>query len=119
MAVWRGRHLFTALLAAGILLPVTVVTSMGSASAVSTTYASDTFNRTVTGGWGTADTGGTWNAAGPAYAVSPGLATMRADSTTPTNFLDTVSATDVEVLSKISTPESGCATRSALAPSTR
>jgi hypothetical protein len=85
---------------------------------VSTLLASDSFNRTVSNGWGTADVGGAWNTTGPKYAVSPGSATIQADATTPSNFLTAVSAQDVDVRAKISPapisssyPDNGIAVR--------
>ncbi|MFP3464345.1 PKD domain-containing protein [Leifsonia sp. SIMBA_070] len=43
-----------------------------------TTLASDGFGRTVTGGWGSADTGGTWTASGTttSYSVASGTGQM-------------------------------------------
>ena len=72
-----------------------------------TTYALDTFNRTVASGWGTADTGGAWSLTGSAanYAVTPGTATMRlttAGAGSGTAYLGSVSATDVEVATTVS-----------------
>jgi hypothetical protein len=75
-----------------------------SAASGSVVYASDSFNRTVANGWGSADTGGAWSASGGAYAVAPGSATIAADSTAPANFLPAVSALDVDELVKISPP---------------
>ena len=70
----------------------------------STVVACDSFNRTVSNGWGSADVGGAWNHSGSAYAVSPANATLLVDSTTPSNFLASVSVQDVDVLAEISPP---------------
>ena len=42
-------------------------------------FAVDTFNRTVTGGWASAETGGAWTVAGGAanFSVAPNVGTMR------------------------------------------
>ena len=42
-------------------------------------FASDTFARTVSGGWGSADVGGAWSLSGSAssFSVSPGVGSMR------------------------------------------
>jgi PKD repeat protein len=43
-----------------------------------TTFASDTFNRTLSGGWGSADVGGAWSLAGGTtpFSVTPGTGKM-------------------------------------------
>ncbi len=67
-----------------------------------TTIASDTYNRTVASGWGSADVGGTWVLSGSAanFAVTPGAGTMSLP--TPGDgarnvSLSGVSAADVDV----------------------
>lgn len=71
-----------------------------------TAIATDTFNRAVGNGWGSADLGGAWNISGTAsnYAITPGLATMRlptpGDSARNVN-LTGVSATDVDVTTTV------------------
>jgi hypothetical protein len=67
-----------------------------------TTLASDTFNRTVSNGWGTADSGGAWTVSSNAanWAVTPGTGTIRmatAGAGTGTAYLGGVSARDVDV----------------------
>lgn len=62
--------------------------------------ASDAFGRTVSGGWGAADNGGTWTLAGGSdrFDVSGGLGriTMPFAGRGPRTSLDTVSARDVD-----------------------
>lgn len=69
---------------------------------VPTTIASDSYNRTVASGWGSADVGGTWVLSGSAanFAVTPGAGTM--SLTTPGDGarnvnLSGVSAADVDL----------------------
>jgi len=67
-------------------------------------FAADTFSRTSTSGWGSAETGGAWTAAGSAslYKVtgSGGAVTGNAGST-PKARLDGVSARDVDVTATV------------------
>jgi len=60
---------------------------------------SDTFTRTLTGGWGTSDLGGTWTHSTPLtrYSVSGGVGQMNLDTAGagPWAYLTSVSATDV------------------------
>jgi len=74
-----------------------------------TTYASDTFNRTATNGWGTADAGGAWSISGTAanWSVSPSAGSVNV----PPNgqergSLATVAVRDVEILNKVVLPRS-------------
>jgi hypothetical protein len=64
-------------------------------------YAVDTFTRTVSNGLGTADTGGSWSVSGSAsnYSVSGGTGRMRLASpgASPAAHLLAVSAADVDV----------------------
>ena len=100
-----AKRLLGGVLATLVLLPVGAAAAAPPAAAATVVYASDSFNRTVSGSWGTADVGGSWNASGAAYAVTPGSATIQADMTTPTNFLAaSVSAQDVDVAAKVSPP---------------
>lgn len=63
-----------------------------------TTYASDDFNRTVTGGWGTAPVGGAWTPSGSALNVGGGVGTMRLNAGSgPTVGLGSVSAASTDV----------------------
>ena len=62
--------------------------------------ANDLFNRTVTDGWGQADTGGTWTltTAASNFAVGGGAGTMRlAASSGPSAYLASTSARDVDL----------------------
>lgn len=59
----------------------------GLGPATGPVFASDTFDRNVAGGWGRADTGGTWRLVGPAgsYAVANGAGVIKlSDPTTAT-----------------------------------
>jgi hypothetical protein len=51
----------------------------GMGPATGPVFASDTFDRTTSGGWGQADRGGTWRLTGPsdAYAVADGAGILR------------------------------------------
>ncbi|MEQ1785490.1 MAG: PKD domain-containing protein [Acidimicrobiales bacterium] len=77
-----------------ITLPVTV-----SEPGAPTVYAADTFERTVAGGLGSADTGGAWASSGSAaaYSVTGGVGRqqMTTAGTQRNSFLDSVSAQDV------------------------
>lgn len=84
--------------AQSIASPAPVVTC------ASTSIACDTFSRSASNGWGTADVGGSWSGTGPGFGVTPGAATLSADSTAPATFLPSASAQDVDVLAKISPP---------------
>lgn len=63
--------------------------------------AADTFNRTVTGGLGTADTGGDWTVAAGAtrQSVTPGVAELRLDAAgnNTGSFLSGISRADADV----------------------
>ena len=68
--------------------------------------ASDSFSRTVTGGFGTADAGGAWTAGGPAatLAVSGGLGTVRtAAGGSSGAYLNGVSSDDTDLQLTLST----------------
>ncbi len=63
-----------------------------------TVVAADTFGRTVTNGWGTADTGGAWTgSSAPPFSVGSGVGSMRiaAAGSTVTGFLNSSSGRDV------------------------
>ncbi len=67
--------------------------------------ASDTFNRTATNGWGTADTGGPWTIRGTASkaSVTPGVAKFTMSSAmTQYADLNNVSATSAKVTTEFS-----------------
>ena len=93
---------------------LTVANSAGQSSAsqlvsVATptiiTYAQDSFGRTVSGGWGDADVGGTYNAAGGAAAVNvangTGLISPPRAGATRGVTLDSVAARDVDILVRL------------------
>jgi PKD repeat protein len=73
---------------------------------VSNIIAADTFNRTVSNGWGNADTGGAWSRTGGAanFSVDGSRAqvTLATAGVSPTATLDSVSATDVNVVADVS-----------------
>ena len=103
-ALGRGGRLFALALAAGfILVPFSGV----AATAAGTTIASDSFNRTVSGGWGTADVGGPWTVLDtPAsWSVSPGAGSISVAATAQRRaLLGSVSVQDVDLLAKITLP---------------
>jgi hypothetical protein len=69
--------------------------------------ASDTFNRTVSGGWGTADTGGPWTVldAPASWSVSPGLGSIGVPATAQRRaLLGVVSVRDVDLSAKVVLP---------------
>ncbi len=69
-------------------------------------FATDTFTRAVTGGWGNADTGGAWTRSGSAgsYSVADGKGRLRMASagSGPAELLSGVSSTTTEVRVEIS-----------------
>jgi PKD repeat protein len=71
-----------------------------------TTYATDAFERAVTGGLGTADTGGAWSLAGrtTSYAVNGGLGRITAPTAGATSsaFLNAVSSAQTDALVDLS-----------------
>lgn len=71
-----------------------------TAPAAPSTYASDAFGRTVTGGFGSADTGGAWSLTGKAsnFSVDGGLGRIVAPTAgvTSTGFLSGVSSTQTD-----------------------
>ena len=63
-----------------------------------TVYAADAFGRTLTGQWGTADTGGAWTVGSPSlYSVSGGAGriNLNAPGVGPLAYLNSVSAANV------------------------
>ena len=72
--------------------------------------ATDTFTRSVTGGWGSADTGGTWTRTGSATSLSvtdgKGRIRMASAGSGPGAALDGVASTDTEVRVEVSTDKS-------------
>jgi hypothetical protein len=81
-------------------------TAMAAAASFcpSGTVACDTFNRSVSSGWASADVGGAWSSSGSIYSVTPGSASMVVNSTAPQTFLSTVSLRDVDARVWISPP---------------
>ena len=82
------------------------VTHSVTATAPSPTLANDSFSRSLSSGWGSADTGGAWTIAGGSSNVatngSTGVMKLAATSTLPMSTLDTVSASDVIVTTDLS-----------------
>jgi hypothetical protein len=66
--------------------------------------ACDTFNRTISGGWGSADVGGAWNSSGANYTVTPGSGSLVVNPTAPQSFLPSVSLRDVDARVWIAPP---------------
>ena len=66
-----------------------------------TVYVRDAFGRSVTDGWGTADTGGSYSGTNADFDVGSGIGTINLSSATNRNaYLTGVSAADQEVLIK-------------------
>jgi PKD repeat protein len=102
--------------AAGTFTVTLTVTDNGGATATttravtttvpaSTVFASDTFDRTVSGGWGSAPTGGAWTITGAAAALSvsggAGVVTLPAGSTRSA-VLGSVTKTAADLQSTVS-----------------
>ena len=97
--------------------PITITTPGGTATST-TSYtvttvsviASDSFGRTVTGGWGSADTGGPWTILDTAanWSVTPGTGSISvAGSGQQRAVLASTSVQDVDLLAKIALPRCG------------
>src|SRR5947209_6356541 len=74
-----------------------------------TTTASDSFNRTVSNGWGTADVGGPWTILDTAsnWSVSPGAGSITvASNGQERGYLGSVTTQDVEMVAKVVLPKS-------------
>ncbi|HET9893018.1 MAG TPA: hypothetical protein VFQ42_21245, partial [Mycobacterium sp.] len=84
--------------------------SMTPRGALAAGFATDSFNRTVSNGWGTADIGGAWSGTGSTYNVTPGRATVVASASVPATFLSTSTAQNVDVLAWISPAPGASAT---------
>lgn len=91
--------------AKGTVTKTVTVTAPAPAPAQPAAYATDTFSRTVTGGFGTADVGGAWSVLGGAanFAVSGGTGrvTMAAAGSGPAGYLQGVSSADTELRSSV------------------
>jgi hypothetical protein len=66
--------------------------------------ACDTFQRTLSGSWGSADAGGAWNTSGGIFSVVPGQGRITVDRSAPQTFLSSVSIQDVDARAWISMP---------------
>jgi hypothetical protein len=80
--------------------------SLGPANAASP-IAADSFNRTVSNGWGTADQGGAWTVLDTAanWSVAPGIGSTNVSATAQERaLLSSVSVRDVDLLAKIVLP---------------
>jgi PKD repeat protein len=91
----------------------TVTHSVSVTAPTGQPFADDNFNRTVSGGWGSATTGGTWTTGGGAsnFSVSPatGGALRTAAGGTCTAYLRSTSSTDTDLVLAVSldkTPDS-------------
>jgi hypothetical protein len=96
-------------IASMFLLLVVLSRGMYSASPVraNNVIASDSFNRTVSKGWGTADLGGSWTVLDhPAnWSVAPGVGSINAAAKTQNRgVLSSVAVQDVDLLAKIVLP---------------
>jgi PKD repeat protein len=81
-------------------------TARSTVTVAGATLAADSFGRTVTGGLGTADTGGAWtSSAGPTrQSVTPGAAQLRIDAANQNTgaYLGDVSSATTDVLTTVS-----------------
>ncbi|WP_157535931.1 LamG-like jellyroll fold domain-containing protein [Microbacterium sp. Root166] len=81
-----------------------------AAGGTPTVIANDTFDRTVQGGWGAANTGGAWatTTAASNFAVAGGSGTvLMATGTGPSAYLNAVAATNVEMTSSFGFDKAG------------
>ncbi|MCA0295768.1 MAG: PKD domain-containing protein [Actinobacteria bacterium] len=85
------------------------VTHTVTVTAAPTTIARDTFTRTQTGGWGTANTGGNWTVTGASnLAVNGSAGTMRMTAGGgPSAYLNSVSARDVDLTVQVGYDKAG------------
>ena len=103
------QRIFLSCIAVAIALVVvtaSIIATVPEATAV-TIYASDSFGRTASNGWGTADAGGAWTIAGtPAHwSVSPGSGNIAASAGgTERAYLPGVTVQDVELSAKVVLP---------------
>ena len=94
--------------------PISVTTSSGTATSTTSftvgtgaVVASDSFNRTVSGGWGSANTGGPWTVLDTpsSWSVSPGAGSINVPATAQRRaVLGGVSVQDVDLLAKLTLP---------------
>jgi hypothetical protein len=86
---------------AGDTVSITTPGGGGGGGGGGTSTASDTFSRSVSGGWGNADTGGAWSPSGPATAFavtgSAGTITLPSAGAGYAAYLPAVSATNLTV----------------------
>jgi PKD repeat protein len=102
-----ARLVLGAALAAGLvacpLAPAAqavVATATSTTTATLTPFATDTFNRTVTGGWATSTVGGAWTVAGSTtmYSVAPGAGKHKvASGQTAASYLGSVASADTDL----------------------
>jgi len=91
------------------LLLVVLIRGMFSIAPVraDSVIASDSFNRTVSNGWGTADLGGSWTVLDnqASWSVAPGAGSINVAATAQDRgVLGSVSVQDVDLLAKIALP---------------
>jgi hypothetical protein len=89
-----------------VVLPE-VMFSVAPAGASNTVIASDSFNRTVSNGWGTADLGGSWTVLDtPAnWSITPGAGSINVAATAQARgVLGSVAVQDVDLLAKMVVP---------------
>lgn len=109
-----ATHTYAA--AGSYTVALTVTDNLGATNTVSRTVtvgapappiAADDFGRTVTGGWGAADAGGSWvlRGAASAYAVAGGVGTIKLATagSGPWTYLDAVSSTAADTVVTMST----------------
>src|SRR5260221_4318284 len=78
-----------------------------AAARANTTIASDSFNRTVSNGWGSADTGGWWTVVGSpwSWSVSPGAGNTTVGANSEERaYLSSFTIQDVDIVAKVILP---------------
>src|SRR5438105_1031509 len=103
------RRVRRSLLLAALALAAFGVIATTSPAGAGTTLACDSFNRTVSNGWGTADVGGPWTILDTAsnWSVSPGAGSITvASNGQERGYLGSVTTQDVEMVAKVVLPKS-------------
>lgn len=103
------RAAFVVVPAALILIAGIWTHSALGQSTPATAVAADSFNRTVSAGWGSADAGGVWTTVGtpPNWSVSPSTGSMTvAANGEQRAYLSAVNVQDVDLVAKLVLPQS-------------
>lgn len=106
----RPSRLRQVALAVVSLLCLVMATLTTTPVAAQSAIASDSFQRTVAAGWGTADVGGAWSILDTAanWSVSPGAGSINVPANgSQRGVLSAVSVRDVDLLAEVSLPTCG------------